>query len=159
MHRQIHDNGESDLQGSDAPARSTTQTTRSLEEYPSKKRRIRVEAASDGKYKTAHSISGHENGIASVKISPCGNFICSGGSDGKALLMDLNSGRFLRMSRTADTAGSNRFKAAGISDVAWHNSSDYVCTATDDNCAYLFDAESGALMLGLGNRSTNYATS
>lgn len=116
------------------------QNNDALPERP--KKRSRTAASSTTNFQLYGKIKGHEHAISSIKFSPNGNFICSGGADGKAMISDLRTFQVQRLLRT--TASST-----GISDVAWHSSNDYVSIATDVG-ASIWDVETGRLRLELG---------
>ena len=86
------------------------------------------------------TIRGHEHAISSIKFSHNGNFLCSGGADGKAIISDVNSCKVQRLLRAT---------GSGISDVSWHSSNDYISLATDAG-ASIWDVETGRLRVDLG---------
>jgi COMPASS component SWD3 len=99
-------------------------------------------SSSNSSFQYSGSIYGHEHAISSIAFSPNGNLLCSGGGGANVMISSVNTCKVERVLR---------MESSGISDVAWHSSSDYVGIATDDG-ACISDVETGRERLKLGEK-------
>eukprot|EP00949_MAST-11_sp_MAST-11-sp1_P004570 g4570.t1 len=101
-------------------------------------------------FKKTIILQGHASSVSVVKFSECGNFLCSGSSDGGAIVWsssDWSSSEARTLLKIDPSVGGH---SGGINDIAWNPESTFVVTASNDSTAKVWDAATGNILLGLG---------